>query len=82
MKRAFTVRAIWDEEAGVYVCESDIEGLHIEAPTLDEFEDIMRDEASELIASNHYSAFDLANTPLKDLIPAIVFERPASPAAA
>lgn len=80
-KRSFAVRAIWDEAARVYYAESDIIGLHIEAPTLDEFEAVLMEVAPELVVANHVSAEDLRSTPLKDLIPAILWERPAEAAA-
>jgi hypothetical protein len=76
-KRAFTVRAIWDDEARTYYSDSDIVGLHIEAASLDEFEALMRNLAPELIVANHISKPELATTPLSDLIPTIVWERPA-----
>ena len=76
-QRNFTVRAVWDEEAGVYYSDSDIVGLHIEAATLDEFEALMRELAPELIVANHISKPDLVSTPLQDLIPTILWERPA-----
>ena len=72
----FSVKAHWDEDAGVYVSESDIIGLHIEAGTIDEFEEVMLDLAGELIIANHMSAADLAEKPYKDLIPAILWHRP------
>ena len=53
MKRTFTVKAIWDNEAQVFYAQSDIEGLHIEAASLDEFEEIMLDTMPELIMVNH-----------------------------
>ena len=53
MKRTFSVKAIWDDEAQVFYARSDIEGLHIEAASLDEFEEIMLDAAPELILANH-----------------------------
>jgi hypothetical protein len=82
-QRSFHVRAVWDAEGGVYICESDIVGLHIEAATVDEFEEVMMDVAPELIVANHMSAADIAETPYKDLIPAIIWERPeAKPKAA
>ena len=56
MKRVFTVKALWDDEAQVFYAQSDIEGLHIEAASLDEFEEIMLDAAPELILVNHRSA--------------------------
>ena len=76
MKRTFFVRACWDQDAEVYYAESDIDGLAIEAPTIDEFESIMMAVAPELILSNHYKAGELAQTPLKDLVPAILWQRP------
>jgi hypothetical protein len=83
MKRTFFVKAVWDDEAKVFYSESDIDGLHIEAPTVDAFEDVLFDAAIDMIVANHISASDLANTPIRDLIPAILWERPASiPAAA
>jgi hypothetical protein len=75
-RRAFSVKAIWDAEAGVYFAESDIVGLHIESATIEEFEDLLMELAPELIVANHLSAADLAEKPYKDLIPAIVWHRP------
>ncbi|MYC12154.1 MAG: DUF1902 domain-containing protein [Gemmatimonadetes bacterium] len=63
MKRTFTVKAVWDNEAQVFYTESDIEGLHIEAATLDEFEEIMLDTAPELIMVNHRSVSDISEYP-------------------
>lgn len=80
-QRTFVIRAIWDEEAGVFYSESDIRGLHIEAETLDEFQDVMREAAVELIIANHITESDIAKTPIADLIPAIVWQ-PPGPAAA
>lgn len=83
MKRTFFVRAIWDDEAKVFYSESDIDGLHIEAATVNAFEDVLFDAAIDLIVANHMSASDLADTPIRDLIPAILWERPVIvPAAA
>jgi Domain of unknown function (DUF1902) len=82
-KRTFSVRAVWDPEARVYYSESDILGLHIESKSLDEFEEVMMAEGVNLILANHVSPEDLATTPLRDLVPAIVWQRPeAMPAAA
>ena len=53
MKRTFSVQAIWDDEAQVFYAQSGIESLHIEAASLDEFEEIMLDAAPELIMVNH-----------------------------
>jgi hypothetical protein len=76
MKRMFYVRAHWDNEAKVYYSESDIFGLHIEAATIDEFEAVMNDVAADLIVTNHYSAQDIASKPLRELVPAILWQRP------
>jgi Domain of unknown function (DUF1902) len=76
VKRTFFVKAIWDEEASVFVSESDIFGLHIETETIEEFEDVMSEIAIELIVANHFTAPEMANRPLKDLIPAILWQRP------
>lgn len=55
-KRNFYVTAIWDEEAGIYYSESDIIGLHIEAETIEEFEQVIDEFAAELIIENHFEA--------------------------
>jgi hypothetical protein len=75
-KRTFSVRAVWDPEAKVYYSESDIFGLHIETKSLAEFEEVMMAEGVNLILANHISPEDLAATPLRDLVPAIVWQRP------
>ncbi len=75
MKRTFTVKAVWNNEAQVFYAQSDIEGLHIEAASLDEFEEIIIDAAPELIMANHRSVSEIAERPLKDLIPAILWQR-------
>jgi len=76
MKRTFFVRAVWDEKANVFYSQSDIQGLHVEAKTIDEFESVFHDLAVELILQNHMSLPDFTEKPLKDLIPAILWERP------
>jgi Domain of unknown function (DUF1902) len=75
-KRIFTIRAIWDAGAGVYFSESDIDGLHIEAQTLAEFEEVLHEHALDLVLANHISKHDLEHTALADLIPTIIWERP------
>lgn len=60
MACTYTVKAVWDAEAGVWISQSDIIGLHIEAPTLDEFEDVLADVAGELVAANHVSTENVA----------------------
>ena len=76
-KRTFFISAFWDSEAEVFVSESDIVGLHIEAKTIEEFEAVMRDLAVEMIVANHISKSDYRDKSLLDLIPAIVWQRPA-----
>lgn len=79
--RLFHVTALWDDEAKVYYCESDIIGLHVEAATIEEFEEVMLDVAPGLIADNHMSAEERASRSTEDLIPTILWQRPASKAA-
>lgn len=52
MKSLYYVKAIWDEEASVWVSETDIPGLVIEANTLAEFESLMLELAPEMLADN------------------------------
>ena len=75
MKRIFPVKAVWDGEAQVFYTQSDIEGLHIEATSLDEFEEIMLAAAPELIMANHRTSSEISEHPLKDLVPAILWQR-------
>lgn len=81
MSRTYTVNAIWDDEAKVWISQSDIEGLHIEADTLEEFEAILANTGAELVAANHVSDDDLGKFSSRDLIPAIIFVRPQPKAA-
>lgn len=74
--RTFKVEAIWDEDARAFYSRSDIEGLHIEAESVEEFERIMRHEVGELIVANHLSDSELAREPISDLIPTILWRRP------
>ena len=69
-RKTFYVRAVWDSEAQVFYCESDIIGLHIEASNLDEFEILMNEFAPDMIVANHIDPKDLGRVPLRDLIPA------------
>ncbi len=68
----FYVRAIWDDESEVYCSESNIASLHIETETLDQFEEILDDVASELIYCNLISVTDLKENGLRDLIPTVI----------
>ena len=76
MRRVFRVQAVWDADAEVFYSRSDIEGLHIEAADLEEFEAIMIDVAPELIIANHWTAREIADHSFKDLIPAILWQHP------
>jgi Domain of unknown function (DUF1902) len=78
LKRMFYLKALWDEDAKVFYSESDIEGLHIQSADIDLFEEIMFDTAMDLIVANHISERDLADTPLTELIPAILWQKPTS----
>ena len=52
MKSSYYVRALWDPEASVWISESDIPGLVIEANTLTEFETAIWQLAPEILAEN------------------------------
>lgn len=81
MARTYVVKAVWDDDARVWFSDSDIDGLHIEAETLDEFEAVLSDVGAQLIAANHVSDDDLGRFAARDMIPAIMFVRPQSEAA-
>jgi hypothetical protein len=53
MKSSHYVKAIWDPEASVWVSETDVPGLVIEADTLGEFESLMVELAPEMLDANH-----------------------------
>lgn len=72
--QSFYIRAIWDDEAKVFISESDISGLHIEAEKLEEFEKVLDDIALELIIANHIEPEVIANRPPKDWVPTIKFD--------
>lgn len=80
-KRMYSVTAHWDDEAKVFYSESDIIGLHIEAKTIEEFEDVMMDVAPGLVIANHVSRDELASLAPEDIIPAILWQRPTGKAA-
>jgi hypothetical protein len=72
----FYVTAVWDAEAGVWVSESDIIGLHVEATSLEEFEAAAAELGPQLILENHITKRDLAQRSLSELIPWIKFHTP------
>ena len=53
MKSSYYVKAIWDPEASVWISETDIPGLVIEANTLSEFESLMVELAPEMLQANN-----------------------------
>ena len=75
-KRYYHVRAVWDDDAKVYISESDIIGLHVEAASLVDFEKIINEEAADLIVSNHMSDTEISTQSLRDLIPALIWRPP------
>jgi len=75
MRKSFYIKAIWDSEANVFVSESDIVGLHIEAETIEDFQKIMEENALDLVIANHMQPQELTRKTLADLIPTIFWER-------
>ncbi|MEM1086641.1 MAG: DUF1902 domain-containing protein [Pseudomonadota bacterium] len=74
--RTFFVRAHRDSDAGVWYSESDIKGLVIEAETLEEFEQILMELGPDMILENHTKPEDYARLSLRDLVPAILWQKP------
>ena len=72
----FTVTAHWDDEAAVWVSETDIRGLVIEADTLDEFEALVFALAPDVIAENYLRPRGLADRPAAEVMSAIIWKRP------
>ena len=52
MPASYYVRALWDPEAEVWVSQSDIPGLVIEADMLSEFADLVQALAPDMLAAN------------------------------
>jgi hypothetical protein len=52
MKKSYYVKAVWDPEASVWISDTDIPGLVIEADTLAEFEQAMLQYAPEMLVAN------------------------------
>ena len=52
MPDAYYVKALWDAEAKVWISETDIPGLVIEADTLAEFDELFQELAPEMLAEN------------------------------
>jgi len=75
----FEITAVWDGEAEVWISQSDIQGLHVEAETLEEFEAAARAYAAELIVENHYKDENIDISNLKDWIPTINWRSDTNP---
>ena len=56
MRMTYYVTPVWDAEHRIHRSESNIAGLHIEAPTLEEFQEVVLDIAPELMVANHPGA--------------------------
>jgi Domain of unknown function (DUF1902) len=52
MKSSYYVKALWDPEASVWISETDVPGLVIEANTLSEFESLVMELAPEMLEAN------------------------------
>ncbi len=78
MKRAFFVRALWDEEAKVWYSETDIDGLFINAKNLNEFEDVINEFAGDLVLENHWRHDQVPQELIKTTVPIILWQRPSS----
>jgi Domain of unknown function (DUF1902) len=76
MKRAFFVKAIWDDEAKVWISETDIEGLFINAKDLDEFEEVVNEFAGELVLENHWRQEKVPLEVINSTVPIILWQRP------
>ena len=74
-QKVFTVKAVWDGEAGVFYSESDITGFHIEARTMEEFGQLVLENAADLIFENHVTPEEMLRHPLRELIPTVVWDR-------
>ncbi len=75
-QKEFYVNAVWDDEAKVFYSKSNIKGLHIEADTVEEFGDLVKEFAPELVIENHFSNKTLKETSFRDLITPIFFRLP------
>jgi Domain of unknown function (DUF1902) len=76
MKRTFYVKAIWDDEAKVWISDTDIKGLFINAKDLDEFEEVVNEFAGELVLENHWRSEDVPSDVIGSTIPIILWQRP------
>lgn len=52
MKKSFYVRPLWDDEASVFISETNVPGLSVEAETLDDFLTVASQLAADLLEEN------------------------------
>ena len=52
MQRSYYVKAVWEPEARVWISDTDVPGLVLEADTLAEFEALMMQLAPEMLSEN------------------------------
>ncbi len=52
MTKQYLVEAVWDHDAGVFHAKSNVPGLNVEAATMAEFIDVVKDLAGDLIEAN------------------------------
>lgn len=52
MQETYYVRAVWDDEAKVFISDTNVPGLNVEAATLHEFMEIVEELAPEMLAAN------------------------------
>ncbi len=65
-KNGFFVAAIWDDEAKLFYSKINIKGLAIEAATVEEFEEVMKEFVPELILKNHARNKNLDHKPIRE----------------
>ncbi|MGH7025225.1 MAG: DUF1902 domain-containing protein [Caulobacteraceae bacterium] len=56
MAKQYHVEARWDAEAGAFYAKNNIPGLNVEAETIADFIDIVKDLAPDLIKANDPTA--------------------------
>lgn len=76
MKRRFYVKAIWDDESKIWISETDIEGLFINARNLDEFEEVVNEFAGGLVLENHWRRENVPLEMIGGTVPIILWQRP------
>ncbi|MEL6550692.1 MAG: DUF1902 domain-containing protein [Pseudomonadota bacterium] len=78
MATRFYAKPIWDPEAEVWISDSNIIGLHLEAKTLAEFEELVDEFAAELILSNHFRGKLPSDENLGSWLPTVVINQPGT----